>query len=83
MNLAKKWTVIYIGFQVMLLARLEGAPLSKAYKPYAVEGGATDNAVQKLYLEGYRISLFMLCYYYETDETDCRGGHGWCFPRCV
>ena len=39
MNLAKKWTVIYIGFQVMLLARLEGAPLSKTYTPYVVEGG--------------------------------------------
>ena len=37
----------------MLLARLEWAPLSKAYKLYVVEGGATDNAAQKLYLEVY------------------------------
>jgi len=37
----------------MFLARLEGAPLSKAYNPYVVEGGATDNAVQRLSLEDY------------------------------
>ena len=43
----------HIGFQIMFLARLEGAPLSKAYTPYVVEGGATDNAAQKLYLEDY------------------------------
>ncbi len=29
----------FIGFQIMFLARLEGAPLSKAYTPYVVEGG--------------------------------------------
>ena len=28
-----------IGFQIMFLARLEGAPLSKAYNEYVVEGG--------------------------------------------
>ena len=37
----------------MFLARLEGTSLSKAYKWYVVEGGATDNAAQKLYLEDY------------------------------
>jgi len=41
----------------MFLARLEGAPLSKAYTPYVVEGGATDNVVQKLYLEAYSFGL--------------------------
>jgi len=60
MNLAKKWTVIYIGFQVMLLARLEGASLSKAYKPYAVEGGATDNAVKNFIWK--TIEYRILCY---------------------
>ena len=39
----------------MFLARLEGVPLSKAYKSYVVEGGATDNAAQKFYLEDYKI----------------------------
>ncbi len=38
----------------MFLARIEGASLRKAYTPYVVEGGATDNVVQKLYLEDYR-----------------------------
>ena len=28
-----------IGFQIMFLARLEGASLSKAYNEYVVEGG--------------------------------------------
>jgi len=37
----------------MFLARLEGAPLSKAYSSVRRRGGATDNAVQKLYLEDY------------------------------
>ena len=34
------WGVfLAIGFQIMFLARLEGAPLSKAYNEYVVEGG--------------------------------------------
>jgi hypothetical protein len=44
-----------IGFQIMFLARPEGAPLSKAYTPVRCRRGATDNAVQKLYLEDYNI----------------------------
>jgi hypothetical protein len=28
-----------MGFSIMFLARIEGAPLSKAYKEYVVEGG--------------------------------------------
>jgi len=46
----------------MFLARIEGAPLSKAYKSYVVERRATDNAVQKLYLEAYLKSFTPLCY---------------------
>jgi len=37
----------------MFLARPDGAPLSKSYTPYVVEGGATDNVVKKIYLEDY------------------------------
>jgi len=33
------FTVDLIGLQIMFLARLEGVPLSKAYKSYVVEGG--------------------------------------------
>jgi len=33
------WLIVYIGFQIVFLARLEGTPLSKAYTPYVVEGG--------------------------------------------
>ena len=47
-----------IGFQIMFLARLEGAPLSKAYKTVRRRRGATDNAVQKLYLEDYNIKQY-------------------------
>jgi len=38
----------------MFLARLEGAPLSKGVHPVRRRRGATDNAVQKLYLEDYK-----------------------------
>jgi len=37
---------------------LEGAPLSKAYRSVLCRRGATDNAVQKLYLEDYILPLF-------------------------
>ena len=42
------------GFQIMFLARIEGASLSKAYNWYVVEKGATDNAAQNPYLEDCR-----------------------------
>jgi len=54
----------------MFLARLEGAPLSKGAQIVRRRRVATDNAVQKLYLEAYmtritlwsgRVKLFFSC----------------------
>jgi len=44
-------------FLVPLPAGLEGALLSKAHRSVRRRRGATDNAVQKLYLEGYILPL--------------------------
>ena len=56
------YMAFYIGFQIMFLvplpAGLERAPLSKAYKTVRRRRGATDNAVQKLYLEDYNIKQY-------------------------
>ena len=41
----------------MFLARLEGAPLSKAYTTVRRRRGATDNVAQKLNLEVYNIEI--------------------------
>ncbi len=41
------------GFQIMFLARIEGAYWIRRQNSTLSEGEATDNANQKLYLEDY------------------------------
>ena len=53
-----------IGFQIMFLARLEGAPLSKAYELYVVEGGRLITQPKNFILKSIatrRLNMSRMC----------------------